>query len=212
MKKIKIVFILSFLVFIYTTLCAISYAKNISTNISDSVFRLHILANSDSKEDQNLKYKVRNNLINYMNSLCKNCTSKSEAILIAKKHQNAFKQIALETIKDEGYDYNVTIKIGNFEFPTKNYGDISLPAGYYDALRVEIGEAKGHNWWCVMFPPLCFVDISSGIVSDESKELIKNNLSEEEFALVSNNSSKDIKFKFKLLELFTNTGIITAKK
>ena len=212
MKKIKIVFILSSLVFIYTTLCAISYAKNVSTNISDSVFRLHILANSDSKEDQNLKYKVRNNLINYMNSLCKNCTSKSEAILIAKKHQNAFKQIALETIKDEGYDYNVTIKIGNFEFPTKNYGDISLPAGYYDALRVEIGEAKGHNWWCVMFPPLCFVDISSGIVSDESKELIKNNLSKEEFALVSNNSSKDIKFKFKLLELFTNTGIITAKK
>ena len=212
MKKVKIILILSILVFSYTTLCAISYAKNVSTSISDSVFRLHILANSDSEEDQNLKYIIRNKLLEYMNKICKNCTSKSEAILVAKQHLNNFREISLQTIRNEGYNYDVNVQIGNFDFPTKNYGDISLPAGYYDALRVEIGEAKGHNWWCVMFPPLCFVDISSGIVSDESKELIKNNLSEEEFALVSKNSSKDIKFKFKLLELFKNTGIITAKK
>ena len=72
------------------------------------------------------------------------------------------------------YFYSIKINIGNFEFPTKDYGDISLPAGYYDALRVEIGEAKGRNWWCVMFPPLCFVDVSSGVVPDESKEFMKN--------------------------------------
>lgn len=212
MKKIKIILIISSLLFFYTTLCAISYAENVSTNISENVFRLHILANSDSTEDQNLKYIVRNNLLEYMNSICKNCTSKSEAILIAKQHQNDFKEIALKTIKDESYNYDVKIQIGNFQFPTKNYGDISLPAGYYDALRVEIGAAEGHNWWCVMFPPLCFVDVSSGVVSDDSKELIKNNLSDEEFALISENSGTEIKFKFKLLELFTNTGIITAKK
>ena len=109
-------------------------------------------------------------------------------------------------------DYDVKINIGNFEFPTKNYGDISLPAGYYDALRVEIGEAKGQNWWCVMFPPLCFVDISSGIVPDESKDVMKDNLTEEEFALVSDSSNHKVQFKFKLLEFFTNTGLITAKK
>ena len=212
MKKIKIILILSILVFFYTTLCAISYAKNVSTNISDSVFRLHILANSDSEEDQNLKIKVRNRLLEYMNLICNNCTSKSEAISTAKQHEDTFKEIALKTIKDEGYNYDVKIQIGNFNFPTKKYGDITLPSGYYDALRVEIGEAKGHNWWCVMFPPLCFVDVSSGIISDESKNLLKNNLSDEEFALVSENSNKDIKFKFKLLEIFTNTGIITAKK
>lgn len=211
-SKIKMFIILTFLLFIYTTICAVSYAQNISTDIANSVFRLHVIANSDSQEDQNLKYKVRDNLLSYMNKICKNAQSKSEAIEIAKKHENDFKNIALETIKNEGYSYNVKINIGNFEFPTKHYGDISLPAGYYDALRVEIGEAKGQNWWCVMFPPLCFVDVSSGIVPEDSKEMLENNLSEEEFALVSDKSNAEIQFKFKLLELFNKQDLITAKK
>lgn len=210
--KVKMVIILSFLLFIYTSICAISYAQNVSTDIANSVFRLHVIANSDSKEDQNLKYKVRDNLLNYMNNICKNCTSKEEAISLVEQNKNTFKQIALDTIKSEGYSYDVNINIGNFEFPTKNYGDISLPAGFYDALRVEIGEAKGQNWWCVMFPPLCFVDISSGVVPDESKEQMKESLTEEEFALVSSNSTDNIQFKFKLLEFLGSNGIITAKK
>lgn len=211
-SKIKMFIILTFLLFIYTTICAVSYAQNISTDIANSVFRLHVIANSDSQEDQNLKYKVRDNLLSYMNKICKNAQSKSDAIEIAKKHENDFKNIALETIKNEGYSYNVKINIGNFEFPTKHYGDISLPAGYYDALRVEIGEAKGQNWWCVMFPPLCFVDVSSGVVPEDSKEMLENNLSEEEFALVSDKSNAEIQFKFKLLELFNKQDLITAKK
>lgn len=211
-SKIKMFIILTFLLFIYTTICAVSYAQNISTDIANSVFRLHVIANSDSQEDQNLKYKVRDNLLSYMNKICKNAQSKSDAIEIAKKHENDFKNIALETIKNEGYSYDVKINIGNFEFPTKHYGDISLPAGYYDALRVEIGEAKGQNWWCVMFPPLCFVDVSSGIVPEDSKEMLENNLSEEEFALVSDKSNAEIQFKFKLLELFNKQDLITAKK
>ena len=147
-----------------------------------------------------------------MNSICENSSSKEEAISVVEKNKDIFEQIAINTIKEEGYSYPVTINIGNFEFPTKNYGDISLPAGYYDALRVEIGEAKGQNWWCVMFPPLCFVDISSGVVPEESKELMENSLSEEEFALVSEQSNNEIQFKFKLLEFFNNAGLITAKK
>lgn len=210
--KVKMVIILSFLVFIYTSICAISYSQNISTDIANNVFRLHVIANSDSQEDQNLKYIVRDNLLKYMNELCANCTSKQEAIDLARKNEIQFKKIALETIKEQGYNYDININIGNFEFPTKNYGDISLPAGYYDALRVEIGEAKGQNWWCVMFPPLCFVDISSGVIPEESKELLENNLSEEEFALVSDNSNSQLQFKFKLLEFFNDNGLITAKK
>ena len=209
--KVNMVIILSFLLFIYTTICAISYAQNISSDIANSVFRLHVIANSDTNEDQNLKYKVRDSLLEYMNEICKNCSSKEDAILLVEKNKDNFKQIALQKIKSEGYSYDVNINIGNFEFPTKNYGDISLPAGYYDALRVEIGEAKGQNWWCVMFPPLCFVDISSGIVPEESKELLENNLTQEEFALVSDNSDTQIKFKFKLLEFFNNNGLLTAK-
>lgn len=210
--KVKMVIILTFLLFIYTSICAISYAQNISTDIANSVFRLHVIANSDSKEDQDLKYKVRDSLLKYMNEICKDCTSKEEAISIVKKNKENFKQIALTTINNEGYSYDVNINIGNFEFPTKHYGDISLPAGFYDALRIEIGEAKGQNWWCVMFPPLCFVDISSGVVPEESKEIMEENLTEEEFALISEQSSNEIQFKFKLLEFFNNNGLITAKK
>lgn len=211
-KNLKMVIILSFLLFLYSTICAISYAQNISMDIADSVFRLHVIANSDSEEDQNLKYKVRDKLLEHMNSICGNCESKEDAIAIVEENKNTFEQIAIDTIKEEGYSYSVKINIGNFEFPTKNYGDISLPAGYYDALRIEIGEAKGQNWWCVMFPPLCFVDISSGVVPDESKELMENNLSEEEFALISDQSNTEIEFKFKLLEFFADNGLLTAKK
>lgn len=210
-SKVKMVIILSFLLFIYITVCAFSYAQNISTDIANNVFRLHVLANSDSEEDQNLKYKVRDSLLNYMNNICANCTSKEEAINLVTAHQYEFKQVALETIKKEGYSYDVKIEIGNFEFPTKQYGDISLPAGFYDALKVEIGKAEGRNWWCVMFPSLCFVDISSGIVPEESKEELQNVLSDEEYSIISDNSSPSIKLKFKLLEFFTNNGILTAK-
>lgn len=210
--KLKMISILTFLIFIYSGICAFSYAKNVSLDISESVFRLHVIANSDSKEDQDLKYKVRDSLLEYMNNICKDCSSKEEAISLVEKNEENFKKIAEDTIKSEGYSYTVNINIGNFEFPTKTYGDISLPAGFYDALRVEIGEAKGQNWWCVMFPPLCFVDISSGIVPDQSKETMKENLSEEEYALISDDSNTQIQFKFKLLEFFTNSGFITAKK
>ena len=211
-KNLKMVIILTFLLLLYTSICAVSYAKNVSSDIAESVFRLHIIANSDSKEDQDLKYIVRDNLLEYMNSICENCTSKQEVISIVEENKNIFEQIATSTIREKGYNYCVNINIGNFEFPTKNYGDIALPAGFYDALRVEIGDAKGQNWWCVMFPPLCFVDVTSGVVPEGSKDFMKDNLSEEEFALVSKDSSSEIQFKFKLLEMFHNFGLTTAKK
>lgn len=211
-SKLGIIITLSLLLFIYIIVCAFGYAQAVSTNISDSVFRLHVIANSDSDEDQDLKYKVRDALLNYMNDICNNCSSKEEAIEIVSTQQDNFKQIALKTIRDNGYDYSVNIKIGNFEFPTKQYGDISLPAGFYDALRVEIGKAEGKNWWCVMFPSLCFVDVSSGIVPDYSKEELQDALSEEEYSIISDNSDNEIKFKFKLIEFFANNGLLTAKK
>ena len=206
------VIILSFLLFLYTTICAFSYAQNISTDISNSVFRLHVIANSDSKEDQNLKYKVRDTLLKHMKELCCDCKNKDEAIKIVKEHLEEFKQIALQTINDNGYSYNININIGNFEFPTKEYGDISLPAGFYDALKVELGEAKGQNCWGVMFPPLSCTDVTSGVVPEESKKQLENDLSEEEFALVSEDSDIKIQFKFKILEFFNGNGFTTAKK
>lgn len=210
-SKFKSIIILFCLLGLYTFICAVSYVQAVSENLSNNIFRLHVVANSDSEEDQNLKYKVRDNLLKYMNSICKDCSSKEEAIRIVYEHKDDFQKIATDTINKEGFNYNVNINIGNFKFPTKYYGDISLPAGLYDALRVEIGSAKGKNWWCVMFPPLCFVDVSSGIVPDDSKEYLESNLSDEEYTLISDNSS-EVKIKFKLIELFANNGLLTAKK
>ena len=209
--KFKKIILLTFLLFAYVFLSAQSYATAISNNLSTAVFRLHVLANSNSEEDQNLKLKVRDSLLNYMNGLCSNCSTKQEAISIANEHKDDFQKIAEQTIKENGYDYTAKINIDNFYFPTKNYGDISLPAGYYDALRVEIGEAKGRNWWCVMFPSLCFIDVSSGIVPEESKEELQNILSDEEYSIISDNSDNGIKLKFKLIEFFANNGLLTAK-
>lgn len=209
--KTKIILILIALLFLYTITCALGYSQAVSSDISDSVFRLHVLANSNSEEDQALKYKVRDNLLNYMNNICSDCKTKEEAINIVTEYKEKFRDIAIKTVRDEGYSYDVNIEIGNFEFPTKQYGDISLPAGYYDALRVKIGDAEGQNWWCVMFPSLCFIDISSGVVPEESKEDLQNVLSDEEYSLISDNSNFGVKFKFKLLEFFANSGLITAK-
>ena len=204
-NKVKYSILILFLLFLYIAVCAFSYVNAVSYDIADSVFRLHVIANSDSKEDQDLKYIVRDNVLNFMNDICKDAKSKKEAIDIANKHKDDFKRIALDTINKNGFNYDVAVEIGNFSFPTKTYGDISLPSGYYDALRIKIGEAKGQNWWCVMFPPLCFVDVSSGIVPDSSKEVMKNDLSSEEFSLISNeDGATDISFKFKLIEFFNN--------
>ena len=209
-RKIKSLLLLFILFFLYVVICASSYVNAVSTDLAESVFRLHVVANSDSEEDQNLKYIVRDELINYMNTIAENANSKEEVIKIANSHLNDFYAIANETIQEQGFHYSVKISIGNFDFPTKTYGDISLPAGSYDALKVEIGDAKGKNWWCVMFPPLCFVDVSSGIVPDNSKETLKENMSEEDYAIISENSG-EIKLKFKIIEMFQNAKILTAK-
>ena len=211
MKKIKIFITLAFLLAIFVFTCAYTYVSAISDNLYNSIFRLHVIANSDSEEDQNLKYIVRDNLINYMNDNCKNLSSKEEVIQYAKENSDKLKQIAENTVKDNGFTYPVQVEIGNYEFPTKNYGDISFPAGFYDALRVKIGESSGKNWWCVMFPPLCFVNATTGIVPDSSKETLHENLSDENYMIVSESDNSSVAFKFKIVELFEKTGIITAK-
>ena len=121
-------------------------------------------------------------------------------------------QIAKETITSEGFNYDVNVKIGNYMFPTKSYGDISLPSGMYDALRVEIGSAQGKNWWCVLYPSLCFVNMTSGIVPDESKDELHSSLADEEYNIISDSNNNYFKFKFKLIEFFNNSTVITAKK
>ena len=207
-KKLNFIFILTILVFIYIALLSFNYSKAVSSNLSDSVFRLHIIANSDSSADQELKLKVRDNIINYMNTLTSSSSDKKDVISMVNNHLDSFKEIALNTIKGNGYNYDVNIEIGNFHFPTKSYGDISFPAGNYDALKIEIGDAIGQNWWCVLFPPLCFVNSSTGVVPDDSKNTLKENINSESYEIISegnkSNNTSDIKIKFKIIEFFNN--------
>lgn len=206
----RFITVLSLLV-LFVFVSALSYVSAVSSNISNSVFRLHVIANSDSTEDQNLKYIVRDELIKYMNEISQNCTTKQEIINLAQKNISNFESIAKKTIQQNGYDYNVSVEIGNFDFPTKSYGDITLPAGNYDSLRVKIGKAEGQNWWCVMFPPLCFVDVTSGIVPEESKKEMKEAMPEEEYSLISETDNSEISFKFKLIEFFENIKLMAKK-
>ena len=204
--KFKRFCILSLLLILYIFVSAISYTNAVCMDISDNVFRLHVIANSDSKEDQNLKYIVRDNVLDYVAQISTTASSKEDIINILQNHLTEIESIALDTIRKNGFDYSVCVEIGNFSFPTKKYGDIILPPGYYDSLKIQIGEATGQNWWCVMFPPLCFVDVTSGIVPEESKELLQSNLSEEVYNLISEEST-DVKVKFKIVEVLQNFTI-----
>lgn len=208
-KKLNFILILTILIFLYIVLLSFNYSQAISYNLSDSVFRLHIIANSDSSADQELKLKVRDKIIEYMNTLTSSSSDKKDVISIVNNHLDSFKEIALNTIKENGYNYDVNIEIGNFHFPTKSYGDISFPAGNYDALKIEIGDAIGQNWWCVLFPPLCFVNSSTGVVPDDSKNTLKENINSESYEIISegnnsNDNTSDIKIKFKIIEFFNN--------
>lgn len=195
----KIILILLFSFFIFISIW--KYTNAVSSDISNSVFRLHIIANSDSEADQNLKLKVRDSILNYINENTSQINSKDDVISFINSHQYELKKLAINTVKNEGFDYDVSIEIGNFYFPTKDYGNVKFPAGNYDGLRIKIGKAEGKNWWCVMFPPLCLIDNSTCKMESDSLKLLEENLTKEEFSIISS-SSPDIKFKFKLIELF----------
>ncbi len=158
-------------------ICSITPTVAMSESISDKVFRLHILANSDSKEDQELKLKVRDALLELSEGLFEDCNSVDDAIDISNANKNVLKREAEKIIKSYGYDYNVKIEICKQYFNTRDYGDFTLPAGIYNSLRVIIGKGNGHNWWCVMFPSVCLsgcTDDFDGVLTQEEKNLITN--------------------------------------
>ena len=149
--------------------------------IKDKVLRLHVIANSDSEEDQALKLKVRDQVLATLKPLLENAEDRSSSEAIVRAHLSEVEAAARETAWQEKPGENVHAELTNTRFPEKTYGDCTFPAGNYDALRITIGEAKGKNWWCVLFPSLCFVDTVHGVVPEESKELLKNVLTEEEY-------------------------------
>ena len=196
----KVCFVISLFV-LYIFIHSFTYANSIFQNLSSNIFRLHIIANSDSFEDQNLKLKIRDHILQYLEPFTSSCKSKEEVVQVISNQLLSLQKIALQTTRENGYSYNVTLEVGNFYFPTKYYGNISMPSGNYDALRIKIGEATGQNWWCSLFPALCFTNVSNGVINSSTKNLLDETLSKEEVNLLTN-SSHSVQLKFKLVEIF----------
>lgn len=184
---------------------AVSYISWQVNDIEDSVLRLHIVANSDSDEDQALKLKVRDEVVDRCGFLFENCVSAEQSIKIAADNIGFIKYVAEQVITENGYNYDADCQVTQCSFPTKQYerpgdGVVSLPRGEYNALNIKIGAANGKNWWCVMYPPLCFVD-GVASVPDETDELLKSQLTASEYELITESDRPEIKIKFKIAEL-----------
>ena len=162
-------------------------------DVADNTFRLHILANSDSDADQALKLKVRDKVLSYTAELCRDAPDKETSMQAVGQHLREIAEVACDEVRANGYDYPVKAEITRMYFSTRHYDGYTLPAGMYDALRLSIGKAEGHNWWCVMYPSLC---LSS---ATEREERAKKVYSEEEYHEVTDDS---VAYKFKLVEWF----------
>ncbi len=188
--------------------CAFSaYADKTEKSIADGLIRLHVIANSDTDTDQSLKIAVRDAIVDKVGSLFADNSDKSEAREEIIANMDEIKAIAESTIAEEGFDYDVTLSLGKSDFPTKTYGNVTLPAGTYEALRVVIGEGAGQNWWCVLFPPLCFVDAATAEMPAESSEILRASLTDEEYAMVTDSGELPVQVKFKTYELWQSSKL-----
>jgi stage II sporulation protein R len=159
-------------------------------NITGNVLRLHILANSDSESDQELKLAVRDEILKQTSSIFETSTNINAAKVAAAASLPEIERIARETVKANGYNYDVQAELTKMQFDTRVYGDITMPAGEYDAIRITIGEAKGKNWWCVMFPPLCI----PAVTADEPIEVFNGILDESEEDILTNPQKYEARF------------------
>ena len=174
------------------------YSEMIQNGIAAKVVRFHVLANSDSEADQNLKLAVRDRVLQEYGDLLETCENKEETLTALEHAKQEICETAAKEVVAQGYDYPVRVSIVREEFPFKKYDDLIFPAGVYDALRIEIGEAEGQNWWCVLYPQMCFVDAAWGYSTEESHRKLENTLTEEEFLIVSALEQEELKPKVKL--------------
>ncbi len=177
--------------------------KNVQEGIAKKIIRFHVRANSDKKEDQLLKLKVKDAVIDYLKDNMEDVSDLAGTCEFLEAHHDEIICLAENVIKENGYDYSVTAYFDKSYFPLKTYGDMSFPPGYYNAFRIDIGNAKGQNWWCVLYPRLCFVDSTYAYVPDESKEEFKTLLTGREYDAVTVDTVCDgkVKFDFRILHI-----------
>lgn len=180
------------------------YSMNVHNDIKSNVIRFHVLANSDSDEDQQLKIYVKDSILEkYKDELLENDT-REEAIAFFLDNMQDIENYANDLVQEQGYDYPVTCELAYTDFPTKQYNDIKLPAGEYLAFRVLIGAHEGQNFWCVLYPPLCYVDAVDQDNFSDAKNELKENISNDEFLLISEYEKPMISVKFKMVEMWNN--------
>ena len=200
MKKLVFTLCISFFICI-SLVCSMQKTEHA---LSSGIIRLHVRANSDSEADQSLKLKVRDRIISECSYLFSNKKNINDARAEILKNTEKITEIAKDEILKNGYDYPVKINFGKSDFPVKIYKNITMPAGTYEALTVEIGSAEGQNWWCVLFPPLCFVDETCTGISEESESILIDNLGKETYEMLKSGDEGDIKIRFKLYEVWEN--------
>lgn len=172
--------------------------------LAETLIRFHVRANSDSYDDQQLKLKVRDAVVDYMEELLKEseCVEQSEQIIAANIEE--ILRVAMEIVHKEGYEYDLSGYIVEEYFPLRTYGSVTLPPGEYKAFRIDIGSAQGKNWWCVLYPPLCFVDVTHGVVPKESQEQLEEQgrIPQQSEKIVSETESEDVTYSvdFKYLK------------
>lgn len=179
--------------FVLTVIYSVIPFQAVCAEIPNDVFRFHILANSDSEEDQALKLKVRDKVLEKTKILFDTANSKSDAEEYVKANLETIEKIAQNEVYKNGYNYPVKAEVVNMHFDTRYYESYTLPSGMYDALRITIGNAKGHNWWCVMYPSICISTV------DEGKDRAKDALSDDEYSVVTDDK---VEYKFFIVELF----------
>ncbi len=189
MKRIEISVLAALIFSIVLSMCTLETECG---QIRESVLRLHVLANSDSGADQELKLKVRDRLLEVSGEIYAGCGTKEEAIAATRDNLEMLTSEAEEVIRASGFRYPVSISLDESYFNTRTYGNVTLPAGNYQAVKVIIGEGKGHNWWCVMFPPLCVAPASDAASLDDV-------LTREQMELVE---CDEYEIKFKCVELY----------
>ena len=177
-----------------TTVAGYNAEKTTQEKISENVLRFHILANSDTEEDQTIKELVRDDMMAYMAGQIPADASLDEVKALVNEKLADITHVANESLISLGSPHRATARLTVLEFPEITYGDMTMPSGYYTALQIRIGAAVGHNWWCVMFPMLCFAEDKTAQPTEEMKAMMKDLLTEEEYNQVFN-------VKFKSLEL-----------
>ena len=164
--------------------------------IAEKILRFHILANSDSDKDQKVKEKVRDAIGNYLAPQLEEARDLSDTKNIVTRHMDEIVTVAEETLEKEGYSYGASARLATVDFPVKTYGSYTFPAGEYEALEITLGEGNGHNWWCVLYPNMCFQGTVYEVVEEEADEALREVLTPEEYADVFNERNYQIRFRF----------------